>query len=126
MTSARSAFPRSQWTGYGSSRSRASTSSGSGPAAMSPPTTTASGSSALNCSSTASSAGRLPWMSQSTATLTTGLSWLALAGDPIGERLNVLTQDRGGLLRIAGRDRLQDRHVGRGHVREVVDVLDQR
>jgi hypothetical protein len=63
MTTARSAFPRSQWTGHGSSRSRASTSRGIGPAATSPPITTASGGWDRSSSSTASSAGRFPWMS---------------------------------------------------------------
>jgi hypothetical protein len=42
---------------------RSSTSIGIGPAATSPPITTASGSSRSSSAITASSAGRLPWMS---------------------------------------------------------------
>src|SRR4051794_29760992 len=64
-TSSRSALPRMNRTSPSSERSRPIVSAGHGPRAKSPPTTMTS---ASTSASTASSAGRFPWMSYSAAT----------------------------------------------------------
>ena len=68
----RSLLPRTQIARSPSSASRSRVGAGIGPSAMSPSSTTASTPAASTSRSTASSAGRLPWMSASTATRTDG------------------------------------------------------
>jgi hypothetical protein len=60
---ARSALPRTKRAIGPSAASRSIVSTGIGPAATSPPTTIRSTPSAATSARTASSAGRLPWMS---------------------------------------------------------------
>jgi hypothetical protein len=69
FTSSRSAFPRTQTTRSPMSWRSVSTSTGCGPAAMSPVSTIRSAAMTSGSASTARSAGSTAWMSDSTASM---------------------------------------------------------
>src|SRR2546423_6237 len=88
-TISRSAFPLTQTIRSPSPRRRSRTAPGCGPATMSPVRTIRSAARTSGSASTASNAGRTPWMSDSTATLCGITPQYSAAAQELGEELGV-------------------------------------